>query len=318
MHPAFLSSAFGLDLLMGDPLWLPHPVRLIGKGIVVLETLLRRWFVSRLGEKFAGCLLWATLVLLSFGTTYLIIAIGTWMHPALGMFLILYFSYTCLATKSLGDAARGVSDALSSASLPLAQKRLSQIVSRETEDLSEKAVIRATLETVAENTSDGIVAPLFYLALGGPALAMAYKAVNTLDSMVGYRSPQYRDFGWASAKCDDWANYLPARITGFLMCVAASLHFRRGIQALKIMRRDGHLHDSPNAGLSEAAMAGGLGIQLGGPNTYKGILKEKPWLGDAEQKPTIKHIEDSIRLMRSTAMLMCFSVILVMIFTGSF
>ncbi|VAX29813.1 Adenosylcobinamide-phosphate synthase [hydrothermal vent metagenome] len=314
MNPALLSSAFGLDLLLGDPLWLPHPVRLMGRGIVRLETLLRRGFVPLIGEKLAGCLLLATLVFFAFATTYFLIVIGTWMHPVLGTALILYFSYTCLASKSLGDAARGVSNALSSASLPLARRRLSHIVSRETQDLSEKAVICATVETVAENTSDGIVAPLLYLALGGPALAMAYKAVNTLDSMVGYRSPRYRDFGWASAKCDDWANYLPARMTGFLMCISASLQSGRGLQALKIMRRDGEKHDSPNAGKAEAAMAGALGMQLGGPNFYKGVLKEKPWLGNAEKKPEIAQIQSSIRIMRSTAMLMCFLTVAILTF----
>ncbi len=302
---------------MGDPLWLPHPVRLMGKGITVLETLLRRWIVPRFGEKLAGCLLLTTLVLLVFAVTTLIIAIGMWIHPALGMGFMLYFAYTCLATKSLGDAASGVRDALESASLPLAQKRLSQIVSRETDALSEKSVIRATVETVAENTSDGIIAPLFYLALGGPPLAMAYKAINTLDSMVGYQNKSYQHFGWASAKCDDWANFLPARLSGFLMCFAASFHFRRGLQAFKIMSRDGQKHDSPNAGISEAATAGALGIQLGGPNLYKGVLKEKPWLGEAEQKPEIRHIQDSIRLMRSAAMLMCFALVSMEIVVGS-
>jgi len=309
-----LTSAFALDLLMGDPLWLPHPVRLMGRGIAAFEKILRRVFVPRVGEKLAGCVLMFMVVAVTFGITILALTLGAWLHPAFQWALMLYFSYTCLATQSLGYAAEGIREALQGAGLPLARKRLSRIVSRETDALSEKSVIRATVETVAENTSDGIVAPLFYLALGGPALGMAYKAVNTLDSMVGYKNERYRHFGWASAKCDDWANYLPARITGFLMCFVAMLQKRRGKIAFKIMRRDGRLHDSPNAGIPEAATAGALGIQLGGLNLYSGILKEKPWLGNAEQKPEIKHIRDSIRLMRGTAILMCFLTVAILTF----
>ncbi len=304
MNPSLLTSAFVLDLLMGDPLWLPHPVRLIGSGIAGLEKILRRVAVSRVGEKGAGLILTITIVSTAFGCTWLTIAVGRFIHPYLEAFLIVYFSYACLATKSLGDAANGVSEALENTALPLARQRLSHIVSRETNDLSEEAMIRATVETVAENTSDGVVAPLFYLALGGPALAMAYKAVNTLDSMVGYRTPQYRHFGWASARMDDWANYFPARITGFLVALSAALFFQGGRQALKIMQRDGRKHDSPNAGIPEAATAGALDIQLGGPSTYKGVLKEKPWLGDAGQKLENRHIQNSIHLMQSTGVLM--------------
>lgn len=296
--------AFGLDLLLGDPLWLPHPVRWIGKGISTFEKILRRRVMPQIGEKLSGSVLTAMIVSATLGLTWCIMAFGQFIHPRFEVVLMIYFSYTILATRSLGDAAAGVKEALQNAALPLARKRLSHIVSRDTENLSEKAVIRATIETVAENTSDGIVAPLFYLSLGGPALAMAYKAVNTLDSMVGYRTPQYRDFGWASAKCDDGVNYFPARITGFLMCLAASIQFRRGRRSLKTLLRDGHKHDSPNAGIPEAATAGVLGIQLGGPSVYKGIVKEKPWLGDGAEKPEPRHIQDSIRLMRSTAILM--------------
>lgn len=313
MHPILLTSAFALDLLVGDPLRFPHPVRLIGKGIAGLEKTLRRLAVPHVGEKVAGLMLTTTVLSTVFGSTWLTIAIGRFIHPYLETLLVIYFSFTSLATKSLGDAARGVYEALENAALPLAQQRLSHIVSRDTEGLSEEAVIRATVETVAENTSDGIVAPLFYLTLGGPALAMAYKAVNTLDSMVGYRTPQYRDFGWASAKCDDGANYFPARITGFLMALSTALFFRRGRQAFKIMLRDGRKHDSPNAGIPEAATAGALGVQLGGPSVYKGIPKEKPWLGDAEKPLTIRHIQNSIHLMQSTAVLMGLCAVIVLV-----
>lgn len=314
MYPIFFTSAFALDLLVGDPPWLPHPVKLIGRGITTLEKKLRDYLVPSVGEKRAGIVFMVAVVLSTFLSVWGVTQLGRLIHPHFEVALIIYFSFTSLATLSLGNAAAGVKEALQNSALPLAQKYLSQLVSRETENLSEEAVIRATVETVSENASDGVVAPLFYLALGGPALAMAYKAVNTLDSMVGYRTPRYRDFGWASAKCDDWANYVPARLTGFLMSFAASLHFRRGAQAFKIMLRDGRKHDSPNAGISEAATAGALGIQLGGPSTYKGVLKEKPWLGDAEKKPTKQHIQDSILLMRSTAMLMWLSAVLMLSF----
>ncbi|MBI3811015.1 MAG: cobalamin biosynthesis protein CobD [Nitrospirae bacterium] len=304
MNPWQLGTAFALDLILGDPKWLPHPVRVIGRSVTVLEPALRRWAASRLGERWAGVLLTITVVLSAYGIAWLLIALTAMIHPVLAMAITIYLAFTVLAVRSLGDEARGVLDRLRGSDLVSARQWLSRIVGRETDQLSQDGVIRATVETVAENTSDGVVAPLFYLALGGVPLAMAYKAINTLDSMVGYPIPPYREFGWASARLDDLANYLPARITGLLMVLGAGLLFGQARPAWKIMRRDGRKHDSPNAGIPEAAAAGALGIQLGGPSRHSGLVKEKPWLSDAVNDIQANHIAQVIRLMRTVSFMM--------------
>ena len=304
MNPWHLIVSFGLDLAFGDPAWLPHPVRLIGRAVTVLEKMLRRWGVPWIGERGAGIMLTGAVILSSYGITWLIIFLAGKVQPGMEGVLIVYFSYTVLAARSLGDEALGVFDRLRQSDLVSARRRLSRIVGRETDQLPAPGVIRATVETVAENSSDGIVAPLFYLALGGPPLAMAYKAINTLDSMVGYRTPRYRDFGWASARLDDLANYLPARMTGFLMVLGAGLLFGRARSAWRMMFRDGRKHDSPNAGIPEAAAAGALGVRLGGPSRYAGRIKEKPWLGQAVREAQPGHIREAIRLMWTVSILM--------------
>src|SRR3569832_1091311 len=222
MSPWQLVVSFGLDLAFGDPAWLPHPVRLIGRATAVLERLLRRWGIRWIGERSAGMILTGVIVLSSYGITWLLILLAGKIDPWAESFLILYFSFQALAVKSLGDEAMEVLDRLRQFDLVSARGRLSRIVGRETDSLAEAGVIRAAVETVAENSSDGVGAPLFYLALGGPPLAIAYKAINTLDSMVGYRTPRYRYFGWASARLDDLANYLPARIAGGMKILSAA------------------------------------------------------------------------------------------------
>ncbi len=208
---------------------------------------------------------------------------------AIGALLFIYLASTSLALRSLLTAAKGVIDAVKEKDLGAARQRLSMIVGRDTQELEEEAILRATIETVAENLSDGFVAPLLYLAVGGLPLAIAYKAVNTLDSMVGYKNERYLRFGWAAARLDDAANYVPARITGFILAPAAfcrfltdgpAAAFRAARGALAAMRRDGRKHTSPNSGIPEAAMAGALGVRLGGPSTYGGMLVKKPFIGD--------------------------------------
>ncbi len=172
------------------------------------------------------------------------------------------------------------------------------IVGRDTAELDEQGITRAVVETVAENTSDGVIAPLFYLALGGPALALAYKAVNTLDSMVGYKNTAYKNFGWAAAKLDDLANFIPARISAVLLSLAAwCLPGASGMNAFRISLRDGRKHASPNSGYPEAAVAGALGLRLGGPSVYGGVVLDKPFIGDEHGAFDKKSIEKSIRLM---------------------
>lgn len=314
MNPWQLAAAFGLDLVLGDPKWLPHPVRMMGRTATVLETALRRWCAGWMGGRWAGVILTVVIVGSSYGLTWLVLTVSGWVHPGLEGALTIYLSFTALAVKSLSDEAHGVLERLRERDLVSARRWLSRIVGRETEQLSESGVIRGAVETVAENSSDGVVAPLFYLLLGGVPLALAYKAINTLDSMVGYPIPPYREFGWASARLDDLANYLPARITGLLIVMAAGLLFRQARPAWAIMRRDGRKHDSPNAGIPEAAAAGALGIQLGGPSRHSGLVKSKPWLGDAVKEIQVDHIEQIIRLMRAVSFMMLILCLMALLF----
>lgn len=312
MNPWQLGTAFALDLVLGDPKWLPHPVRVIGRTVTVLEQVLRRQVVPHLRERWAGVLLTITVVLSAYGIAWLLVALMAWIHPDLAAAFTIYLAFTVLAVRSLGKEAWGVFDRLRQSDLVSSRRWLSRIVGRETDQLSESGVIRATVETVAENTSDGVVAPLFYLTLGGVPLAVAYKAINTLDSMVGYPTPRYQNFGWASARLDDLANYLPARITGLLMVLGAGLLFRQARPAWKIMFRDGRKHDSPNAGIPEAAAAGALGIQLGGSSRHSGLVKQKPWLGDAVNHIQVEHIKQMVRLMRAVSFMMLILCLMVL------
>ena len=262
------AAGVGLDLALGDPRWLPHPVRAIGWLIARQEKLWRRTAVPL---RLAGVLLW----LVTVGATAAIVAGSLRLAPLLAV----YWIYSFVAIRDLDRHAAAVIAALPD--LPEARQRLSWIVGRDTANLQESEIVRATVETVAENLSDGIVAPLFYLALGGPAAMAAYKAANTLDSMVGYRDERYRDFGWFSARADDWANWIPARLTAALVWIVCLLPGFALVRSVRCTLRDGASQPSPNAGYPEAAVAGALGVQLGGLNTYSGVPSVKAHLGDA-------------------------------------
>jgi adenosylcobinamide-phosphate synthase len=215
-------------------------------------------------------------------------------------------AFTTLAWRDLAGHVATVLEALETGLLPQARQAVSLIVGRDTEALSEDGVIRATVETIAESTSDGVIAPLFYLALGGAPLALAYKAISTLDSMVGHPDERYSDLGWASAKLDDLANWIPARLSASLMVIAAGLTMRSinsTIESWRILRRDGHKHISPNSGRPEAAMAGALGIQLGGLNTYEGTPTDRPRLGDVHGPLVPSHIRLALRVTTTTYLL---------------
>ena len=213
------------------------------------------------------------------------------------------------AARDLADHAYGVYRALDDRTLEEARRGVSMIVGRDTADLSEQDVVRATLETVAESTSDGVIAPLFYLALGGPPLAMAYKAVNTLDSMIGHRTETYQYFGWAAARCDDVMNWVPARLSGVLLAGASALCLKSGQQAWRILLRDAQKHQSPNSGWPEAAIAGGLQVQLGGRSYYDGMGIERPLLGDAINSLAPRQIPAAIQLMFTASGLMLIPVL---------
>lgn len=307
-----LMFAFLLDLAIGDPRWLPHPVAVIGYGIRKAELFLRRYFTTPLRERWAGVLLVICVVVPVLVITFFIMRALRWLQiqnswGIIGAVGVVYLVSTTIALRGLTDSARLVIEAVKDGSIKAARHKLSMIVGRDTENLSEKDVLKATVETLAENLSDGIIAPLFYLSIGGLPLAMAYKAINTLDSMVGYKNDRYFHFGRAAARLDDAANYLPARITGILIVGSVFIisAVRGTINSLSvagrsfmIMLRDGRNHTSPNSGIPEASMAGALGIRLGGPSTYGGVLVEKPFIGEAGKEDYLSAAEGAIPIVQ--------------------
>jgi len=285
-----LAIAYFLDFIFGDPPRFPHPVKAMGWMITTCEKFLRKNFKN---EKIAGALL-----------TFLVVGI-VWC-VSLGFFLLvgkdslcgmmgsIFFIYTCLSVKDLRVQSMRVYDALKKDDLKSARDNLSMIVGRDTKNLNREDVIRATVETVAENMVDGIISPMFYAFIGGAPLALAYKAVNTLDSMVGYKNEKYKDFGFVSAKLDDIVNFIPARLTIILFPLASIFMGGNGYHVFKVILRDRKKHASPNSGIPEAGMAGALNVQLGGLSHYKGIPSNKFLIGDALNALDLHHIKDSL------------------------
>ena len=267
--PTELVIGAGLDLALGDPRWLPHPVQGIGLLIRALERILRK--IS--SAKWSGALL----VLI---TLFVTVAICDVTLRWGGAPIAVYWIFSCLAVRSLDQHAVQVIEALRSGNLELARERVGHIVGRDTTNLSCSDILRAVFETIAENMSDGIVAPLCFLAAFGVPGMVAYKAVNTMDSMIGYKNERYFHFGWAAARLDDVCNYIPARITAGLIVVTSAWLNLKWKQALAVTLRDARFQPSPNAGYPEAALAGALGVQLGGLNYYFGRPVQKPLLGD--------------------------------------
>lgn len=291
------------DLIFGDPEWLPHPVKLMGRLINFLD---KGWQGSahKRMERIKGGILAFIVVGISAYGAYLLLASLKDIHPLLRNLAWVYLGYTTLSVKDLFLKAKMVLKEIKAGSITEARNKLSQIVGRDTQPLPEDKIIRAAVESIAENTNDGIIAPLFYLILAGPVLAMAYKAINTLDSMVGYRNERYINFGWASARLDDVANFLPARITGILIPLASFVLGKGFKTSLRTMLRDGKKHPSPNSGISEAAMAGALGIRLGGPSTYQGRLSEKAYLGDEKRSIRPSAINEALAISFTTSVFM--------------
>ncbi len=289
-----IPAAVLLDWLLGDPRWLPHPVVQIGRLIAWLERLLRR---CRLDGLLGGALLLLITVGITAAVTGGVLYGARLVHPWLGDAVAVLFSWTCLAARSLHRESRLVADALRRGDLPVARRYLSFIVGRDTAELDAGECWRGAVETVAENASDGVIAPLLFLMLGGPVAGLAYKAVNTLDSMVGYRNDRYLLFGRASARFDDLLNLIPARLTGLLMVLVAPFVGLSCRGAWRVMRRDGRNHSSPNSGISEAAAAGALGVRLGGTNRYFGKPAEKPTIGDPLQPLGRNAWSGAVRLM---------------------
>ncbi len=366
MSPAFIKEslsiegvqiglAFLIDLLIGDPRWLPHPVRFMGFLIKRLESL-RKIFKGAFLERIGGLIIVLFMVSLTFLGSCLIVSV---LHrlmvlesPVIKALTFLFFVLlisTTLATKGLADACIEVIAHLKEGRLKEARRSLSMIVGRDTENLSEEQVLRATLESLSENLSDGVIAPLFYLTIGGLPFAMTYKAINTMDSMIGYKNESYRYLGWAAAKLDDIANYIPARLSAAMIIIAIffietskaiyklfdKLIFKKpspcrrfiiltvfmiydflllikdaftigylfSKRSFLVTLMDGKNSPSPNSGYPEAALAGALGVRLGGPSTYKGVLVEKPFIGLSLRQITIEIAEEAIRLFYLSALI---------------
>ncbi|MHB8875582.1 MAG: adenosylcobinamide-phosphate synthase CbiB [Myxococcaceae bacterium] len=293
-------AALGLDLLLGDPRWLPHPVKLIGRFARALEAPSRRLLP---GPRAAGIATALLVIGATAACTWGLVRGAAWVHPALGEAASVVLLYTTIAARDLARHASNVHRALKGSDLPEARRRVALMVGRDTDRLDEPGVVRATVESVAENTVDGVTAPLLFACLFGPVGAMVYKAINTLDSTFGYKNERYLKFGWASARIDDVANFVPARVTAPLVSLAAALIGMRPGGALRIFLRDGRKHPSPNSGLTEAAVAGALGVQLGGLNYYFGQPSQKPTLGDALAPLEPRHIRLANALMLLTCAL---------------
>lgn len=302
MNLLSIYTGYALDLIIGDPYSFPHPVRFIGKLISFVEKQIRKMTSSDKGLKIAGFFLWFVVVGVTLGSTSIVLRLFEFnkiAYFAVNTILI----YTTLATKCLKDESTKIYKVLKTGDLEKSRIQLSYIVGRDTTNLSEKEIVRATVETVAENTVDGIIAPLFYGFIGGAPLAMAYKAINTLDSTVGYKNDKYYYLGYASAKIDDIANYIPARLGVILLSLGSLLAGFNFKNALKIGIRDRKNHKSPNCALSEGAIAGALGIQLGGTNVYFGKEVYKPTIGDKSREIEIEDIVRTNKIMYSSSII---------------
>ena len=305
-HIVALIIGFALDLLLGDPAWLYHPVCIIGKYISFSEKKLR----ARGGNlRRSAVILTASTVIL----TMAVVALILWAASLLGrvplLIVMALLDWMGIAVTCMAKEARGVEKALEHG-VEAGRKQVARIVGRDTQALSEEEIVKAAVETVAENTTDGVISPLFYAAIGGPVLLWGFKAANTLDSMVGYLDAHYRDIGWSSAKLDDVLNYIPARLTALLMCISAWVCGLDGKNALRIVLRDHRNHKSPNCAWSEAAAAGALRVQLGGTHDYFGKPIEKPTIGDDDRPICCEDIGKTNRLLYGASVLMMALIVL--------
>jgi adenosylcobinamide-phosphate synthase len=307
--------AYALDWLIGDPEWAPHPVRWMGRLIRIGEHFLRR-FIRRPRAEFIGGLSLSLFIVGVFGP-------GGWLllenlggrNKTMAFVVALYLAVTTLATRSLLDEARAVRRLLLSSDLVAARRQVARIVGRDTQELDEPEVTRAVIETLAESASDGVVAPMFYLAIGGAPAALAYKAINTLDSMIGHRDERYEYFGKFAARLDDAANFIPARLTALLFVLAAWMLRLDWRGAWRVLWRDAAKHKSPNAGRPEAAMAGALDVRLGGTNYYDGEPHHGPRLGDAKRPLDDLALRYALRITACASLLMfviCLSALCVL------
>lgn len=295
---AALLAGYAADLIFGDPRWLYHPVRFIGNLIALLEKLIRKIMpVNKAGE-LAGGFITVVLVLLLCGIVpWVLLHLVFGLNVVAGVILEAFMCYQLLAVKSLKDESMKVYDALTGSTIEDARKAVSMIVGRDTQNLDQKGVAKAAIETVAENFSDGVIAPMFYMFIGGPVLMYIYKGINTMDSMMGYKNDKYIYFGRCAAKLDDAANFIPSRLAALLLIAAAYIGGFNGKGAVKIFKRDRFNHASPNSAQTESAAAGALDIQLAGNAYYFGKLYEKPTMGDSVKEPEAEDIKRVNKLM---------------------
>jgi adenosylcobinamide-phosphate synthase len=314
MMPLWLQIilALFLDLLLGDPRWLPHPICGIGWLAQCLESPLRRRLTLRAaGIAAVGLVVGGTLC-----CVLLLLQIASWIHPLFADFVAIVLLYSCFAMHSLRQHALAVLRPLRSGDLVQARQKVAWLVGRDTQQLDEEEIVRATVESVAENTVDGVTAPLMFALIGGVPGAFFYKAVNTLDSTFGYKNLRYLQFGWAAARFDDLVNFIPARITALLVIPAAALCGFDWRASWQIFKRDRQQHPSPNGGQIEAAMAGALGVRLGGKNSYFGVLSQRPYLGDKHQLLIPEQILRTVKLMFvTTALVVISGVVLHLLFS---
>ena len=297
---------FFLDLLIGDPHWLYHPVRLVGLLISLCEKIfLGKSEKADNTKKFFGVLTVIIVLCITFVITGALVFWSYYFNKYLGLAVEAILTYFILATKSLKSESMKVYKALNTGTLDDARKAVSMIVGRDTENLSEEGVVKAAVETVAENTSDGVIAPMIFTCIGGPVLGFLYKAVNTMDSMIGYKNDKYLYFGRAAAKLDDFVNFIPARISAYFMIFAARIGGKDfdGKRTKEIFKRDRFNHASPNSAQTESVCAGALGVRLAGDASYFGKIVQKPFIGDAVRSIEREDIKRANRLMYLTAFL---------------
>lgn len=309
--PASLILAYILDGIFGDPYDFPHPIKYIGKLIRSLENIIRKTCHTSFSKKLGGLFLFIGTTFISAGIVFLLVKFSFKINFYLGFLVQTFIMYTCLAKKCLYDEGIKVYDAIKSEDIEKSRLQISYLVGRDTSKLSFNEIIRATVETIAENTVDGIIAPMFYAIIGGAPLMMFYKAVNTLDSMVGYKNEKYADIGFFSAKIDDIFNFIPARISIIGFMFASLVKGQNQSDCVKIAIRDRKNHKSPNCAYPEGAVAGALGVQLGGTNIYFGEVVEKPTIGDKLRELEAEDIVLSGQLMKYCSFFMMFIFIVI-------
>ncbi len=308
--------ALVIDYIFGDPYNYPHPVKYMGKLISFLDKNMRRFFKTPKMLKFAGFLTVIIIVSVSFFITYFVIYSLKKINPILGYIAEIIIMWNCIALRCLDTEVMKIYNSLKERNIEKARKQISYLVSRDTESLDEKGIVKATVETATENITDGIISPIFYMIIGGAPLGIAYKAINTIDSMIGYKNEKYIDFGFFGAKLDDVVNFIPARLTGVAMVIFAFITGKDYKNGYRIMIRDHNKSKSPNAGWRESVVVGVLGIELSGPTVYFGKVVNKDTIGDNVNDINYEHIKTTTDFMYGATLIVLFIGVVVFLIKG--